>query len=308
MATPGRDVSQAMVEWIIEELRWKVESFKKTGTVTVYNGDVVKSDTAVTLSTKQALQAEARKLEDIPTIYKDYHPGSDNQVLDLVHPSLFPLVYGQSRVLEDRLIGLDDAIPNCGNGIIVPVRDDAETLLDWKGGMPQGWNYQVGTHPYSKDFQWLPCEVDISTGKAKYVSQQDSHALTDQFRITSYINNLHPNKHPELYSIIETVISKSIPLWNMTLSALEHKLRSSWRMQYSVEYDPDPEEMDDADKPPREEDEDEDEYYERLEEWGDSVRKVVQPEPGDFAPPEAEEESVDLVRDYAQRGLQVIVK
>lgn len=38
-------------------------------------------------------------------------------------------------------------------------------------------------------------------------------------KITSYINNLHLALHPELYSVIEKFIAKSIPLWNMALSS-----------------------------------------------------------------------------------------
>ena len=37
-------------------------------------------------------------------------------------------------------------------------------------------------------------------------------------RITSYINNLHPQRHRDLYSIIEKIITCAIPLWNTTLS------------------------------------------------------------------------------------------
>ncbi len=37
---------------------------------------------------------ESKKLEDLFEGKFDYHPGSNNQVIDLVHPSLFPLQYG----------------------------------------------------------------------------------------------------------------------------------------------------------------------------------------------------------------------
>ena len=37
-------------------------------------------------------------------------------------------------------------------------------------------------------------------------------------RITSYINNLHPQKYQNLYSLIERVIDAAIPLWNLSLS------------------------------------------------------------------------------------------
>lgn len=41
---------------------------------------------------------EVSKLENVPDSQKDWHPGSDKQVLDLVHPSLYCLVYGVSQI------------------------------------------------------------------------------------------------------------------------------------------------------------------------------------------------------------------
>jgi len=66
--------------------------------------------------------------------------------------------------------------------------------------------------------------------------------------------------------------------------------------------------MQDEDKPPKQDNEDEDDYCERIWQWEADVRKAVQPEPGTFEPPKTPKKSVDLVRDYAQRGLQVIAK
>jgi hypothetical protein len=145
-----------MMNWCIEELRYKAKIYKENGAVSIFNGDVVKSDIAVPETIKHALQEAAWSLEDIPEVYKDYHPGSDGMVLDLVHPSLFPLTYGRTRVLEDSLIGLDDCIESCGKGIVVPIRSNEETLLDRKD------EYSSEATPYGKNFQWLPCEVDIS--------------------------------------------------------------------------------------------------------------------------------------------------
>lgn len=39
-------------------------------------------------------------LENVPDAKKDWHPGSNNQVLDLVHPSLFCFVAGRTKVLK----------------------------------------------------------------------------------------------------------------------------------------------------------------------------------------------------------------
>ncbi|KAG6827058.1 hypothetical protein H0H87_005682, partial [Tephrocybe sp. NHM501043] len=81
----------------------------------------------------------------------------------------------------------------------------------------------------------------------------------------------------------------------------------------------------------QEEDEDEDEYSEQRQEWIRNTRKVALPEPGPFKPPSLnvvdylQEErnrevyedgtgklkpaySVDIFRDYTEKGLQVIVK
>jgi hypothetical protein len=152
MTTEGRDVTQEMVDWVIAELRYKAKIFKTVGAISVYDGDVVKSDTAVPVEVKEALQAAVNDLEDIAEVYKDYHPGSDGTVLDLVHPSLFPLIYGRTRVLSDSLIGLDDCIESCGKGEVVSIRPDEETHLEFKRGQ-WDWARRADPRPYSKNFQ-----------------------------------------------------------------------------------------------------------------------------------------------------------
>jgi hypothetical protein len=144
MTTEGRDVSQEMADWVIAELRFKAESFKTVGAISVYDGDVVKSDTAVPTDLKEALQEALKDLEDVPQSSKDYHPGSDGKVLDLVHPSLFPLIYGRTRVVSDSLIGLDECIESCGKGDVVPIRA-GEVYLE-------GQHHSIQA-AYSKDFQ-----------------------------------------------------------------------------------------------------------------------------------------------------------
>ena len=155
LAAPGRDVSQKMVDWVIEELRFKAKIFQKTLAVSVYDGDVVKSDKVVSDGLRESLKAAVHSLEIVPEIYKDYHPGSDGKVLDLIHPSLFPLIYGKSRVLEDSLIGVSDCIQSCSKGTVVPIRPDEETKLDRKSSMEyNSWRHpRDELPPYSKNFQ-----------------------------------------------------------------------------------------------------------------------------------------------------------
>ena len=305
----GQSFSRKMVDWCIEELRYKAKIFNDTGAICVFNGDVVKSDIAILETTKEALQAAARSLADIPEVYKDYHPGSDGLVLDLVHPSLFPLIYGRTRVLDDSLIGLDECTKNCGKGIVVPIRPDTETVVD------RGAGFRIldsTVRPYGKNFQWLPCDIDISKddGRARYILSWYTEISLTFYRIVSYINNLHPQNHELLYAIIEEVITCSIPLWNMTLTPLKAPDSDYERIKFDeLKYDPDPDAMSDSEWPQKEEGEDEDAFSERKWEWERNTRKAVQPEPAAFHPPTVTNGvTVDLVRDYAHRGLQVIVK
>ncbi|KAG6912251.1 hypothetical protein DXG01_015938, partial [Tephrocybe rancida] len=77
------DITEAMLDWCIAELQYKTIGFQKTGAVSVYNGDVVKSDTAITDELKAALRAAVAPLEQIPERAKDWHPKSNDMVLDL---------------------------------------------------------------------------------------------------------------------------------------------------------------------------------------------------------------------------------
>ena len=89
-----------MLEYIISELRDKAEFYKQTGgTIVVYEFGIIKSDFAVPEATRLALMNAVHVLEEITPV--DYHPESDNRVVDLIHPSTFPLVYGQSRILRN---------------------------------------------------------------------------------------------------------------------------------------------------------------------------------------------------------------
>jgi len=165
LATRDRDLTPNMMRWVIDELRYKAKGFEKTGAVVVYTGDVVKSDSAVPESVKLELQAAVKPLEDVPENEKDWHPGSHEKVVDLVHPSLFPLVYGRSKVLERGRTTLEDAIEMCGKGVVIPVPPEDETEVGFKPA--HGYQYRAVKHPYSRKFQWLPCDVDLSSGNAR---------------------------------------------------------------------------------------------------------------------------------------------
>jgi hypothetical protein len=164
-----------MADWCIEELRHKATLVPAApGTappLIVFNGDVVKSDAMVSAEFKKALQDAVKIFQDkIPERLKDWHPGSDEKVWDLVHPSLFPLVYGRTRVLSNgEMTSLEDCIERCGQGEIAQIPPEEQTAEDGE----RRYSWQTISHPkkpFSARFQWLPCEIDISGEEAKYVS------------------------------------------------------------------------------------------------------------------------------------------
>jgi hypothetical protein len=282
---------------------------------------VFKSDSIISTQLKEDIRVAASPLEKVSEMAKDWHPYSDETVLDLVHPSLFPLLYGVSRVLKPKsgyVLGdsdrqwegkggsmtLDDCEQWIGKGGIMPVPEDAATQVS-------SWAYirrSSGQHFYSTKFQWLPCEV-------AFVDE-------DSVKVTSYINNLHPKKHKELYEVLERVIARTIPMWNTTLEStqtrdkkpridldgipwLEQKakkrLRGRSHASTSTAY-PGSNEKESAHE----------EYNERRE----ANRTLIPPEPDFHSTPGIRSSGnsghttipIDLRKTFADHGLQVIVK
>jgi hypothetical protein len=153
-----------MINWCISELQHKATEFDTTDMVAAYDGGIVKSDTSIPSSLRDALAAAVAPLEDVPDIHRDWHPGSDGTVLDLVHPSLFPVIYGRTKILADRVVGLNDCVKRCGDEMIlgVPPSEEArqKTLEPW------GVEWREAQDPYSRKFQWLPCDIDFKSGRA----------------------------------------------------------------------------------------------------------------------------------------------
>ncbi|KAF2683338.1 hypothetical protein K458DRAFT_45137 [Lentithecium fluviatile CBS 122367] len=177
-----------MFTYCIQEIRAKATLYEKFSIIPVFDASecILKSDSAIPHELKEELRSAVSRLEDVPENHKDWHPGSDGKVLDLVFPSLFPLVYGRSRILPSSIVDLESCLQNIGQGQIIPVPPD--------GGYAEYKSF------FSICFQWLPCNVSFP----------DSSAQTD-----SYINNLHPRDHRGLYHVIEKIIDRAVPFWNI---------------------------------------------------------------------------------------------
>lgn len=156
-----------MVDWVIEELRFKATISKSPDPVVVYTGGIIKSDRAVSHTIQTSIRQAARELGNIHMAQRDSRPDSKGQILDLTDPSLYPLVYGRTRVLPDYTIGLDDCIANCGKGDIIPLRSTDETVLPGQhqdDGSYYSRRRKFPPAPYSRRFQWLPADVTIGDG------------------------------------------------------------------------------------------------------------------------------------------------
>ncbi|KAJ5356553.1 Protein of unknown function DUF4246 [Penicillium concentricum] len=283
----GQDVTPKMMDWIIKELQWKAGIFQETGHVTVFDVGVVKSDNAISSQLQQDLRQAASLFENVLEAQKDYHPGSDQKVVNLVHPSLFPVVYGRTRVLPDQVIGVDDCLSSMGQGTMIPISSEEESLV--------ASDHESMTHYHiqprlSRKFQWLPCEVDINDSECE---------------ITSYINNVHPVEHRGLYDVVEKIIARTIPLWDQSLTRGSDRHRIPYEeVEYGDPVGPEPMRPQHAD-----DNFDEDEYLERHEEWEFS-RPILLPEPGDFKVyPLWDSYQVTLDTGYfGHSGIQVVVK
>jgi hypothetical protein len=124
------------------------------------------------------------KLRD--SIAVDYHPGSLS-VIDLVHPSMYPYIHGVSEIIDTgagaSASGGAGASASGGAGAGASASGGADTLL-----------------------QWLPSEFSVdSDGKVS---------------INSYINNLPKECNSELYSSIETIFSKFVPMFQNVIDKM----------------------------------------------------------------------------------------
>ncbi|KAJ3498003.1 hypothetical protein NLG97_g1461 [Lecanicillium saksenae] len=190
------DFTPAMADACFEELVLKAEIYEKTDLIPVmdYSETVMKSDKLVPSSLWADLKRCAAILENVPDEEKDWHPGSNGQVLDLIHPSLWPLVYGRSRILVSTTLGLKDSMGKCGMGNVIRKPIPAEVgRIGLEDSRP--------VSALSPRFQWLPCDV--------LIDEQGN------VEIASYVNNLHPVEHAGIYPVLERFIQLSLPAWDV---------------------------------------------------------------------------------------------
>ncbi|MET7530374.1 DUF4246 domain-containing protein [Streptomyces goshikiensis] len=256
----AQGLTEAQVRYVLAELaHYAALRDGRTGVEVSAVDGVWQSDALVDDKLRSRLCEAVRVLEQVPEAEKDWHPGSDGQVLDLVHPSLFCLVNEVS------------------------------------GGPERAWlnpTDRYSRYEFSEKFQWLPTDVDVS----------DDGDVS--FR--SYVNNVHPEIHRELASVLPELFARLRPLFENVLTDLRHPLPPRIKADPYGWYDSEPE------RPEKSSYGDDETYAEAVRTWELALddwwenRSPVIPDAPDFTPPERPGAS-DRV-DLRGRRLQVIVK
>lgn len=306
------ETTDRMVEWLTAELRFKAKVAGKVGFINIFYADVVKScaDFFQHEKFRTELCNAILRLEQGLGLAPEYQMATEERESDYVHPSFFPVVFGKTRVLRDRIIGIDDAISSMGQGEIIPVPEDpgpSRQELSWNIASRS----DIMPRPYSSRFQWLPTDVYFRPDGTAYFA--------------SYINNIHPTRDKPLYQILEKLLDKIIPMWNMSLTPIKSPIHPRARIELQevryVEKNPGKTEP----KPEESPQEERGNYEDRLRAWRRKWFKAVQPEPGKFAPvgippelmdemPPAEKnkhrilDMMNLKKEYGHRGLQVLLR
>ncbi|KAI1089855.1 hypothetical protein F5B19DRAFT_484951 [Rostrohypoxylon terebratum] len=198
-------LNETTFDCCIEELRSKAKYYEKSGLIPTLDAcaSVVKADNLVPADLQESLRKAFEELKKEQSENPDWHPNSEDMVQDLVHPSMYPLVYGRSKALKEEVVGVSDAIQKwAGKGEIIP-KDvlifDQNSYVNYDVG-----GSEVPPQYWSDTYQWLPSNVAF---------QEDGTV-----KFTSYINNLHPEKFPHIYCTIEKLIEAALPAWDQCLA------------------------------------------------------------------------------------------
>ncbi|KIP03673.1 hypothetical protein PHLGIDRAFT_110570 [Phlebiopsis gigantea 11061_1 CR5-6] len=189
-------LNEAEVQYVLDEVTWyATQRDDVTGIEQSIFHRIWQSDKLVDETLQAALLQGVAVLENVPDDRKDWHPRSNGQVLDLVHPSLYCIVYGRTMVYE----GSDEKLSD------LPPAYDVDNLCG------------DACRFLSDQFSWLPTDFSISSDGTS------AKAL-------AYINNLSRRRHPMLYPIIEQLVARFVPLWERVLGETqmgeEHNLPS----------------------------------------------------------------------------------
>ncbi|KAJ2232975.1 hypothetical protein IWW45_004549 [Coemansia sp. RSA 485] len=237
-----------------------------------------------------------------------YRPAIDERHFkseQIVDPSLYSLLYKSTHILPKPMSSPQEAlclpsfgtVPGSIEGWRQAVCDlNASMTVEDKGKdseqsattaanfVPFNEKYLELTDPTAR--HWLPTDI--------YVNQDGS------VDFKSYINNIHPEEHADMYTSISKIISKAIPLLEQVLTDWKHPrdLRIPYDFDTCLEFP--------TEHPAKLEGKFNvysSEYYQAVDEWKDTIIDTT-PDPEEFIEPERPMVPYSL----RNKNLQVVVE
>lgn len=217
------NITDLQFQYVIDELRYLSKLGQGSIRISPVDG-VWEADNLISTEMKKKLLLCVNKLENVPEFEKDWHPGSNHQVLDLVHPSLYPYINGITQITSEPIpLSL----------IINPTSNMHPSFLMKGFILKDGYVEKISSlakndreqndYSLSKKYQWLPSEFKVD---------QNGHTT-----ISSYINNLNPNQHMDLYNVLANIFESFLPLFAKTLTDLANYEDKTNRITVNDWYD-----------------------------------------------------------------------
>ncbi|KAF3282502.1 hypothetical protein TWF132_010637 [Orbilia oligospora] len=214
------DSIKFVTEELVDGYKPYVEYLREQGSCIEPDLDCVwRADGLVEEEVRKQLVDAVATLENVPEKEKDWHPGSGGLVLDLVHPSLWPIIYGKTISNTDgkpiqcpKEATVPGEIENSDSDDEDDYYNDDEDDSDDDGAKARRREEKLlkaqKLNGWSTKFCWLPSLFQVSPdGKST--------------KIKSYINNLSTPQQKELfYPILEKIFTKFVPMFNHVLADL----------------------------------------------------------------------------------------
>ena len=218
-------------EFCMAELRWRAERWPGPSRPAAVEG-VFAADGLLPAAQLAALKGAVSQLEatqrDADAI--DWHPGSNQQVRDLVHPSLFCYRRGITPELPDASVGAPTAAlrtrgegPSSGDTVGQLTRSigsgspriQAPPAPDPAAAHPM----KSAAHPMKSadGLVWLPSEFRVGA---------DGHVS-----IESYINQMDPKQCPSLYGAVGEAFERLVPLLEDVLTVSACSDERNWEAE-----------------------------------------------------------------------------
>ncbi|KAG0219177.1 hypothetical protein BGX31_011371 [Mortierella sp. GBA43] len=203
----GYMMNDAQIEYVFAELEWYADKRHEQidngieAPIEVGIDGTRRSDGLIPVQLKERLLACVDELKNVPNDLKNWRPGSSKQVLDLIDPSLYPVIVERTKVTPYPAI---PPLESIGQGKETERISQRREYFDIF---------------YSQESHWLPTDFTVDPdGKVK---------------IQSYINNLHPEKHKDMYPVLEEVFEKLLPMFEDVLTEMQEIVYKDHRLSAS---------------------------------------------------------------------------